>query len=71
MRNVIKEILSYAFLLGCGGFCLFILICMALYGDITLYEPIKPILIIEIALCVGLVALGIERFRNFVKRFKK
>lgn len=66
MKDIIKDTLIYGFLIGCAGFCLFILVVIALYGEYALYEPTKIILIGEIALCVGMLALGFERLRHFI-----
>lgn len=70
-KNLIKDMLSYLFLIGCAVCWLLIFILIFLYDTLWIGEPNMVILILEIALCVGMLALGIERLYNFIKVNKK
>lgn len=68
MKNWIKNILCYAFTIAFGVFLLFQFTIIALYGFIAWEEPNKVILSVEVALCIFMISLGIERIRNKIRQ---
>ena len=71
MKDIIKDTLTYALLIGVSLLLLLIFILIARYGAFVVYEPNKIILITDIAICVGMLALGIERLRSLIKTRRK
>ena len=71
MRNLIKDTLSYAFLIGCASCYLVIFILLFMNEDLCIGEPNRAITALEIAVCVGMLTLGIERIHNLIRRNRK
>ena len=71
MRNIIKDTLSYALLIGCAGFFLLVFILLFIYEDLWVGEPNKVIVALEITLCLGMLTLGIERIHHLIRRNRK
>lgn len=71
MKNLTKELIAYGLLIAASVFLLFIFTLIAIYGAFVVYEPNKIILITELAICAGMLALGIERWRNCEKKLRK
>ena len=67
MKELIKNYLAYAVLIGMAGFWLFTFVMILAYGEIGYYEDNLAILIPEIILCAAALTLGIERTRWLIR----
>lgn len=62
MRGRIVEALiiaGFALLLGCALFTAWILAGIWRYGDLIVYEPSRPILVLEIGMAVGAICFAV------------
>ena len=70
MFNILKEVWGDCLLIALGLFYLGHFIAFLFIGTIEVGESNKVILWLEIALCVGVATLGVERLIKDIKRFK-
>jgi hypothetical protein len=57
----VKNLICYLVLIGLSGISLWCFCCIWRYGGITWLEPDRAMLALEIATCIALIALGMER----------
>ena len=68
---MLKNCLAYILLIAVTTPIMLVFLVVAKYGTVTLYEPNRAILGGEIAVCVAIIAFGIERLaylRSVIRR---
>jgi uncharacterized membrane protein SirB2 len=63
-----KEYLADGLVIFFGVWLLFHLVLFRIGGWIIIGEPSKPILAVETAIALGIIALGIDRWRSHSKK---